>query len=209
MKRQPTEREEIFANDVTEKGLISKIYKQLQFSSVVWSCPTLCDPMDCSTPGLPVHYQLLEFAQPHVHWVDDAIQPSHPLSSPSPFAFNLPSIRLFFNELVLHIRWPKYWSFSFSISPSNEHWGLISFRMDWFISLQSKGLSRVFFSIIVEKHQFCGAQLSLWPNSHIHTRLLEKPYLWLDRPLLAKLMSLLFNTRLGLSQLFLQGASVF
>ena len=96
MKRQPTDREELFANDVTEKGLISKIYKQLQFSSVVWSCPTLCDPMDCSTPGLPVHYQLLEFAQPHVHWVDDAIQPSHPLSSPSPFAFNLPQHQALF-----------------------------------------------------------------------------------------------------------------
>ena len=90
MKRQPTEWEEIFANDVTEKGLISKIYKQLQFSSVVWLCPTLCDPMNRSTPGLTVPHQLLESTQTHVHRVSDTIQPSHPLSSPSPFAFNLP-----------------------------------------------------------------------------------------------------------------------
>ena len=81
--------------------------------------------MDCSTPGLPVHCQLLEFTQTHIHWVSDAIQPSHPLSSPSqPSIF--PSIRIFSNELVLHIRWPKYWSFSFNISPSNEYSGQIS-----------------------------------------------------------------------------------
>ena len=93
--------------------------------SVAQSCLTLCDPMNHSTPGLPVHYQLLESTQTHVHWVGDAIQPSHPLSSPSP-----PSIRVFSNESVLRIRWPKYWSFNFNISPSNEHPGLISFRMD-------------------------------------------------------------------------------
>ena len=87
--------------------------------------------MDYSTPGLPVHCQLLEFTQTHVHWVIDAIQPSRPLSSPSPPAFNLFHIRVFSNESVLHIRWPKYWSFSFSISPSNECSGLISSRMDW------------------------------------------------------------------------------
>ena len=87
--------------------------------------------MDCSMPGLPVHHQLPEFTQTHVHWVGDAIQPSHPLSSPSPPAFNLSSIRVFTNESTLRIRWPKYWSFSFSISPFNEYSGLISFRMDW------------------------------------------------------------------------------
>ena len=79
-----------------------------------------------------------------------------------------PSIRVFSNESVLHIRWPKYWSFSFSISPSNEYSGLISFRMDW-ISLQSKGLSRVFTNTAVQKHQFFSAQLSLRSNPHIHT----------------------------------------
>ena len=87
--------------------------------------------MDHSKPGLPIHHQLPEFTQTHVHWVSDAIQPSHPLSSPSPLAFNFPSIRVFSNESFLRIRWPKYWSFSFNISSSNEHSELISFRMDW------------------------------------------------------------------------------
>ena len=91
----------------------------------------LCDLMDCSTPGLPVHHQLPEFTQTHVHWVSDAIQPSHPLSSPLLPPSIFPSSRVFSNESALHIRWPKYWSFSFNISPSNEHPGLISFRMDW------------------------------------------------------------------------------
>ena len=90
--------------------------------------------MNCSTPGLPVHHQLPEFTQTHVHWVGDAIQPSHPLSSPLLLPPSvLPSTRVFSNESILHIRWAKYWSFSFgfSISPSNEYSGLISFRMDW------------------------------------------------------------------------------
>ena len=99
-------------------------------SEVAQSCPTLCDPMNCSMPGLPVYHQLLEFTQTHVHRVGDAIQPSLPLSSPPPPASIFPSIRVFSNESVLHIRWPKYWSFSFNISPFNEHPGLI-FRMDW------------------------------------------------------------------------------
>ena len=86
--------------------------------------------MDCSRPGFPVHHQLLELVQTHVHRVGDAIQPSHPLLSPSPPASILPSMRVFSNESVLHIRWPKYWSFSLSISLSNEYSGLISFRMD-------------------------------------------------------------------------------
>ena len=89
--------------------------------SVTQSCLTLCDPMDWSTPGFPVLHHLLELAQTHVHWVSDAIQPSHPLLSlllpPSIF----PSIRVFSSKSVLHIRWSKYWSFSFSISPSNEY----------------------------------------------------------------------------------------
>ena len=102
----------------------------VQFSSVVQSCPTLCDSMNHSTPGLPVHHQLPESTQTHVHCVGDALQPSHPLLSPSPPALNLSSIRVFSNESALHIRWPQYWSFSFNICPSNEHPGLI-FRMDW------------------------------------------------------------------------------
>ena len=103
----------------------------VQFSSVAQSCPTLCDPMNRSTPGLSVHHQLPEFTQTHVHRVHDAIQPSHPLSSPSSPPPIPPTIRVFSNESSLCIRWPKYWSFSFSISPSKEHPGLISFRMDW------------------------------------------------------------------------------
>ena len=112
--------------------------KVIQFSSVTQSYPIFCDPMNRSTPGLPVHHQLPEFTQIHVHWVGDAIQPSHPLSSPSPPALN-PSIRVFSNESTLYMRWPKYWSFSFSISPSKEHPGLISFRMDWLDLLAVQG----------------------------------------------------------------------
>ena len=97
----------------------------------------------------------------------------------------LPSIRVFSNESVLHIRWPKYWSFSFSISPSMNIQDWFPLGLTGLISLQSKGLSRVFPSTI-QKHQFFSAQLSLWSNSHIHTWLLEKPQLWLDEPLLAK-----------------------
>ena len=110
----------------------------VQFSSVAQSCPTLCDPMNCSTPGLPVHHQLPEFTQTHVHWVGDSIQPSHLLSSPSPAAIP-PSIRVFSNESTLCMRWPKYWSFSFSIIPSKEHPELISFRMDWLDLLAVQG----------------------------------------------------------------------
>ena len=105
------------------------------FSSVQFSCLVVSNslqPMDCSTPGLPVHCQLLQFTQTHVHWVSDAIQPSHPLPSPSPPALNLPllasifpSIRVFSNESALRIRWQKYWNFSFNISHSNEHPGLV------------------------------------------------------------------------------------
>ena len=109
------------------------------FSSVTQSCLTLCNPMNRSTPGLPVHHQLPEFTQTHVHWVGDAIQPSHPLSSPSPPALNLSQHRVFSNESTLSIRWPKYWSFSFNISPSSEHPGLISFRMDWLELLAVQG----------------------------------------------------------------------
>ena len=102
------------------------------FNSVTQSCSTLCDPMDCSMPGLPVHHQLPEFAQTHVHRVGNAIQPPHPLLSPPPPALNLCQHRVFSKKSFLCIRWPKHWSFSFSISPSNEYSGLISFRIDCF-----------------------------------------------------------------------------
>ena len=97
------------------------------FSSVSQAYLTLCNPMDCSMPGLPVHHQLPEFTQTHVHRVSDAIQLSHPLSSPSTPAFNPPQHQGLSNESVLHIRWPKHQSFNFSISPSNEYLGLNSF----------------------------------------------------------------------------------
>ena len=135
-----------------------------QFSSVAQSCPTLCNPMDCSMPGFPVHHQQLELVQTHVHQVGDASQPSHPLLSPSFPAPIPPSIRVFSNESTLHKRWPKYWSFSFSISPSSEY-----SRLTGWISLQSKRLSRVFSNTTVQKHQFFDAQLSSQFNSHIRT----------------------------------------
>ena len=111
----------------------------IQFSSVPQSCLTLCNSMNHSMPGLPVHHQLPESTQTHVHWVDDAIEPSYPLSSPFPPALIFPSIRVFSNESAIHIRWSKYWSFSFNISPSNEHLGLISFRMNWLDLLAVQG----------------------------------------------------------------------
>ena len=114
-------------------------FTSVQFSSVTQLCPTLCDPMNHSTPGLPVHHQLSEFTQTHVNRVGDAIQPSHPLSSPSPPAPNPSSIRVFSNESTFHMRWPKYWSFSFSIIPCKEIPGLISFRMDWLDLLAVQG----------------------------------------------------------------------
>ena len=99
-----------------------------------------CDPMNCSTPGLPVHHQLPEFTQTHVHWVGDSIQPSHPLSSPSPSAFNLSQNQGLFKWVSSsHQVARKYWSFSFNISPSNEYSGLISFRMDWLDLLVVQG----------------------------------------------------------------------
>ena len=112
----------------------------VQFSSVTQSCLTLCNPMDYSTPGFPFHHQLPELAQTHVHQVSDAIQPSHPLSSPFSSCLQSFSASGFFsNESVLCIKWPKYWNFSFSISPSNEYSGLISFRTDWFDLLEVQG----------------------------------------------------------------------
>ena len=140
-----------------------------QFSSVAESCPTLCDPMDCSTPGLPVHHQLPEFTQTHVHRVGDAIQPSHPLSSPSPPALNPSHIRVFSNESTLHVRWPKDWSFSFSISPSNEYPGLI-FRMDWLDLVAVQGTLK---SLL----QYHSSKASILWRSAFFTVQLSHPYM--------------------------------
>ena len=109
-----------------------------KFSLVTQSCPTLCNPMDCSTPGLLVHHQHPEFTQTHLHWVGDAIQPSHPLLSPSPPALNLSLHQGLFKWVSSH-QVAKVWSFNFSISPSNEYSGLISFRMDWLDLLADQG----------------------------------------------------------------------
>ena len=144
-----------------------------QFSSVTQSCLTFCDPMNCSTPGLPVHHQLPEFTQSHVHQVGDAIQPSHPLSSPSPHAPNPSQSQSLFHEFFTWSGQSIRVSASASVLPMNtQDW----FPLGWtgWISLQSKGLSRVFSNTTVQKHQFFGAQLSSQSNSHIHTWPLEK-----------------------------------
>ena len=146
---------------------------RLHFSSGSQLCPTLCDPLDCSMPGLSVHHKLLDFIQTHVHWVSDTIQPSnhltlcHPLLLP-PSIF--PSIKVFSNESVLHIRWPKYWCFSFNISPSNEHPGLISFRMDWFDLLAVQGTLKS----LLQHHS---SKASILQHSAFFTVQLSHPYM--------------------------------
>ena len=141
--------------------LIELFYLTLQFTSVCQSCPILCDPMNHSTPGLPVHHQVPDLLR--LMSIESVIPSNHlilcrPLLLP-PSIF--PSIRVFSKESTLRIRWPKYWSFSFNISPSNEHPGLISFRMDLLDLFAVQGQSRVFSKTTVQKHQFFGAQLSL------------------------------------------------
>ena len=153
----------------TSFGNFIKSYTQSyhQFSSVSQSCLTFCNPMNCSTPDFPVHHQLPEFIQTHVH---QSVMPSNHLIVCCPLLLLpsiLPSIRIFSNESVVHISWPKYWSFSLNISPSNEYSGLISFWTDWFDLLVCKGLSRVFSNTTVQKHQFFGTQLSFQSNSNI------------------------------------------
>ena len=129
--------------------------------------------MNCSKPGFPVLHCLPDFPQIHVHWVSNAIQPSHlchpRLLLPSIFL----SIRVFSSESALCKRWSKYWNFSFNISPFNEYLRLISFKIDWFDILLSKGHSKVFSSTTVWKHEFLSTQPSLRSNSHILTWLLE------------------------------------
>ena len=159
----------------------------VQFSSVAQSCPTLCDPMNRSTPGLPVHHQLPEFTQTHVHWVSDAIQPSYLLLSPSPPAPNPSQHQSLFQWVNSSHEVAKVLEFQLqhqSFPMNIQGW----FPLGWtgWISLQSKGLSRVFSNTTVQKHQFFSAQLSSWSKSHIHTWPLEKPQLCLDGPLLAK-----------------------
>ena len=126
----------------------------------VKSCSALCNPMDCNMRGLPDH-QLPEFTQTHVHWIGDVIQPSHPLSFPSPPAFNLSQHQRLFQWVISWHQVAKVMEFQFSISPSNEYSGLISFRMDWWDLLTVQRTLQVFSNTTVKKHQFFGAQLSL------------------------------------------------
>ena len=160
----------------------------LFFSSIAQSCLTLCDPMNHSMPGLAVHHQLPEFTQTHIHWVCDAIQPSLPLSSPSPPAPNLSQHQGLFKWVSTSHQVAKV--LESQLQHQSFQWTLRTDRspLGWtgWISLQSKGLSRVFSNTTVQKHQFFGVKLSLESNSHTHTWLLEKWYPWLEGPLLAK-----------------------
>ena len=165
----------------------------IQFSSVAQWCLTLCDAMNCSTPGLSVHHQLPEFTQTHVHQVGDAIQPSHPLLSPLLLPSIFPSIRVFSSESVFHIRCPKYWSFTFIISPSNEHSGLISFRMDWLDLLAVQGTLKS----LLQHHS---SKASVLQCSAFFTVQLSHPYVTTGKTtaltrctFVGKVMSLLLN----------------
>ena len=159
--------------------------------------------MNHSTPGLPVHHQLLESTQTHIHWISDAIQTSHPLSSPflSPSIF--PSIRVFSNESTLWIRWPKYWSFSFNISPSSEHPGLIFFRMDWLDLLAVQGTLKS----LLQHHS---TKASILQCSAFFIVQLSHPYMTTGKTIalarwtfVDKVMSLLFNMLSRLDIIFL------
>ena len=166
----------------------------VQFSSVAQSCPILCDPMDCNTPGFPVHHQLLELAQTHVHWVRFAINHvifCRPLLL-LPQIF--PSIRVFSNESVLHIRWPKYWSFSFSICPSNEYSGVISLRIDWLDLPAVQGTLKSLLQHHSSKASIlqCSAFFIVQPSHPYMTT--GKTIALTRRTFVGKEMSLLFNT---------------
>ena len=178
--------------------------KSYQFSSVTQSCPTLCDPMNCSTPGLPVHHQLPEFTQTPAHRVGDAI--GHFVLCRPLLLLPLipPSIRVFSNELTLCMKWPKYWSFSFSISLSKEHPRLISFRMDWLDLLTVQGTLKSFF-------QHHSSKASILRRSAFFTVQLSHPYMTTGKTIaltrwtfVGKVMSLLLNMLSRLVITFLQ-----
>ena len=138
-------------------------FSSVQFSSVAQSCPTICEPMNCTTPFLPVQHQLLESAQTHVHRVSDAIQPSHPLSSPSPPALNLFQHQGLSQWVISSHKVAKYWSFSFNISPFNEYSGLISFRTDWVDLLAVQQT----FKSLLQHHSLKTSILQCWVFSKI------------------------------------------
>ena len=170
------ESEKVLKLDIQQTKIeASSPISSLQFISFSQLSPTLCNPMDSSMPGLPVHHQLLELTQTHAHWVRDAIQPSHPLSSPSPPAFNLSQHQGLFKWVPSSYQVAKV--LEFQLQHQSFQWTLrAELLLGWtgWISLHSKGLSRVFSNTTVQKHQFFGAQLSSQSNSHIHTWPLEK-----------------------------------
>ena len=185
----------------SKPDLIADFSISIQFSSVAQSCPTLCDPMDCSSPGLPVHHQPPEFTQTYVHW---SVMPSNHLILCHPLLLLpsiIPSIRVFSSESVLHIRWPKYWSFSFSISPSNEYSGVIYLRMDWLNLLAVQGTLKSLF-----QHHSSKASL-LWRSAFF---IVQHSYAYMTtgktialtrRTFVGKVMSLLLNalSKLGIA----------
>ena len=161
------------------ENILFNLYNSIkvdQFSSVAQLCLTLCDPMDCSTSGLPVHHQLPELAQTHVHRVSDAIQPSHPLSAPSPPAFNFSQHQGLFQWVSsLHQLRPNYWSFSFSISLSNQYSELISFRIGWFDFLAVQGILKS----LLQHHSSKG---SILQHSALFIVPLRHPYTTTGKP---------------------------
>ena len=163
------------SSSFTSIHYMKKTFSSVQFSSVAQSCPTLCDPMNCSTPGLPVHHQLPESTQTRVHWVSDDIQPSHPLCPLLLLPSIFPNIKVFSNESALHIRWRKYWSFSFNISSSSEHPGLISFRMDWLDFLAVQGTLK---SLL----QYHSSKASILQCSVFFIVQLSHPYMTTGKP---------------------------
>ena len=165
----------------------------VQFSSVSQWCLTLSNTMDCSTPGFPVHHHLPELAQTHFHQLGNAIQSSHPLSSPSSPASIFPSIRVFSNESILYIWWPEYWSFSFSISLFNEYSGLICFRNDWLDCLAVQGTLKS----LLQNHN---SKASIPWSSALFMVQFSHPYMTIGKIIaltrwifVGKVMSLLFN----------------
>ena len=169
----------------------------VQFSSVTQSCPTLCDHMNCSMPDFPVYHQLPESTQTHAHWVGDAIQPSHPLSSSAPPALNVSQQQGLFKWVSCSHHVPKYWSFNINISPSNEYSELISFRVDSFDLLAVRGTLKN----LLQHHNWKASILQLSAYIMVH---LSHPYMTTGKTIaltrwtsVSKVMSLLFNICLG------------
>ena len=182
--------------------------KEFQFSAVAQSCPPLCELMVYDMPGFPVHQQLPELTETHVHKVRDTIQPTHPLSSPSPPTFNLSQHQGLSSESVLHISWPQNWSFSFNIGPSNEYSGLISFRMDWMNLLAAQGTLK---SLL--QHHSSKASIP-WCSGFFIVQL-SHPYMTTGKTIaftrqtfVGKVMSLLFNMLSRLVIAFLPTSSI-